>query len=307
MSEIQTAACDRAAAWADLHMPGMTHTQFAAPISAGFWMLRFAVAFDRVRRSLLERAAEWRRFCPLGSGALAGSSIPIDRSIQAAELGFDAPSLSALDSTGTRDECLELLSIASIAALHLQSLATDVILFCQTPLAWVRYPAAFGSGSSMMPNKLNPDAMELMRGGANSVIAAQQEAVLLLKGLPSGYNRDLQCIKPVLRRGVDALSSLLAMCGAFLPALEFDAERLGEAMRLGGLNATLRMEELVRGGAALRDAHHAVAAEFAASPDAGPEIATPLRRYVTVGSSHPEEVRRIAALLRTQAHSDTLK
>jgi argininosuccinate lyase len=291
-------ACERADAWAELAFPLHTHQQFAAPGSAGFWMLRYATAADRVRRQVDWLIADWRRHCPLGSAAVAGSSIPIDRTVQARALGFDAPSPNALDATSTRDECLQLLAVGTQLALHLQSLATDVILFSQTPLRWTAYPPAFGTGSSMMPNKLNPDAMELLRGECNAIAAAHHEVVLLLKGLPSGYNRDLQCIKPIVRRAADRLHAMLPMTTAFLAELDFDAERLADSLKQGHVGATLRMEEQVKAGRPLREAHHAVADEVAASPDgATPSIGDPLPRYKTAGGTNPTEVRRMAAAL----------
>jgi argininosuccinate lyase len=296
--------CVRGSEWAEIAMPLHTHQQFAAPGSAGFWILRFATAFERVCRRLQWCEHEWRQRCPLGSGAVAGSSIPVDRAIQARELGFVAPSPNALDSISARDECLEMLAISTQLALHLQALATDVILFTQTPLGWLRYPAAFATGSSMMPNKTNPDAMELLRGECNTAIAAHAECATILKGLPSGYNRDLQCVKPVVRRGVEAMQGVLPMVTVFLEQLEFDVERCAAALRLGHVGATLRMEEHVRAGEPLRVAHHAVAEEVAASEDpASPRIDDPLRCYVTAGGGHPDEVRRVAAEIRERLRS----
>ncbi|UCD74470.1 MAG: argininosuccinate lyase [Phycisphaerales bacterium] len=298
LQEVIVVCCEKAHAWADLAFPLQTHQQFAAPGSAGFWSLRYAASFDRVLRHLRLMLVEWSRHCPLGSGAVAGSSIPIDRRIQARELGFEEPSLNALDSTCTRDECLEILALASQAALHLQSFATDVIVFSQAALGWTKYPAAFATGSSMMPNKVNPDAMELLRGQCNTVIAAHYELVSILKGLPSGYNRDLQCVKPVLHRGVETLHSLLQMAAAFIRQLDFDPERLAASLQSGNINATLRMEENVQGGTPLREAHHAVAAEIAQSSDpAAPAIDSPLHRYQTIGGPNPDEVRRIARVI----------
>jgi argininosuccinate lyase len=293
-----TTAARRAQQWAEYAFPLQTHTQFAAPGSVGFWVLRYATAFARVRGHLAALLAQWRQYCPLGAGAVAGSSIPIDRTIQARELGFVAPALNALDATTTRDECVELLAVGTQFALHLQSFATDVVLFSQTPLAWTQYPPAFGTGSSMMPNKLNPDAMELLRGEANAVAAAHSQLVLLLKGLPSGYNRDLQCVKPVVRDATQKLHALAEMTAAFLAELEFDADKLRAALSLGHVNATLRMESLVQSGTPLRDAHHKVAEEVVSSTDgATPVIPNPLSQYQTVGSTSPAEVRRIAAEL----------
>ncbi len=297
--------CQQAKRWADLALPLLTHQQFAAPGSVGFWALRYAASFDNLRRHLRWCSRQWRRFCPLGAGAVAGSSIALDRQLQARELGFDEPAPNALAATSTRDACLELLALAAQAASHLQSFATDVLLFSQTPLAWTKYPAAFGTGSSMMPNKLNPDAMELLRGECNALGAAHGEMLLLLKGLPSGYNRDLQCVKPLVHGAAERLRELLAMTAAFIAELDFDADALAASLQQGHINATLRMEELVRQGAPLRDAHHAVADEVAQSPDgATPALADALQRYQTTGGTHPDEVRRVADVLLAATAED---
>jgi argininosuccinate lyase len=295
LRELIRVSCRQAQAWAELAFPLQTHQQFAAPGSVGFWVLRYATSFQRVRRHLDGCLEEWRRYCPLGCGAVAGSSIAIDRAIQAHELGFAEPAPNALDATSTRDECLELLAVGTQLALHLQSLATDVIVFSQTPLAWTRYPAEFATGSSMMPNKTNPDAMELLRGECNAVAASHAELVAILKGLPSGYNRDLQCVKPVVRRGPEKLHAAAQLAAAFLEKLEFDPERLAAGLGQGNVGATLRMEEEVCRGTPLREAHHAIAEELAAANDAAaPSIDRPLDRYRTIGSTNPAEVRRIA-------------
>ena len=284
--------CRRANEWSELVAPMQTHAQFAAPGTMGFWALRYAVAFQRAGQQVQDCTARWRRYSPLGSGAVAGSSIPIEREIQAAEMGFEAPSLNALDSTSTRDECLQFVSCATQSALHFQSFATDVIAFAQTPFSWVKYPRAFGTGSSMMPNKANPDAMELMRGMCCSIHSAHLELILLLKGLPSGYNRDLQCCKPLVHQTADRLSSMCAMTAAFVEELDFDREQLQRSLSLGRIGATLSMEQQVMSGTALRDAHHAVAA----SSDAD-EFGADVARYRTSGSANPAETRRIAGLL----------
>jgi argininosuccinate lyase len=299
-------ACDRATAWSEFVFPLHTHSQFAAPGSVGFWMLRYAVAMDGARRSLRSSIGQWRQYCPLGSGAVAGSTMPLDRAIQARELGFAEPSRNALESVTTRDACLQWLAVAAQIALQLQSLATDVIMFSQTPLGWTVYPPAFGTGSSMMPNKMNPDAMELLRGACCEVAAAHGQAVLLLKGLPSGYNRDLQCIKPLVHQAVEKLLVLGVMANAFLGELDFDRERLQESLQLGSIDATARMERKVVAGTPLRDAHHVVAEELAAgtagSADAG-SVAAIASAYKTRGSASPAETRRVAAQLFEQLES----
>ncbi|HNO79592.1 MAG TPA: argininosuccinate lyase [Phycisphaerae bacterium] len=285
--------CDKAMQWAPLVFPLQTHCQFAAPGSVGFWALKYAAAFERSANRLSDSINAWKRACPLGSGAVAGSSIPIDRKTQATLLGFDGPSDNALDSTSTRDACLELLADAAHTALHLQSFATDVIAFAQTSLAWVAYPAAFGTGSSMMPNKTNPDAMELLRGECNAIVAAHNHALLIMRGLPSGYNRDLQCIKPVVQSSAELLTELLEMTTHFTEALAFRPENLKASLQMGHIDATLRMEEKVQDGMAMRDAHHAVAGDLDAA-EPGRDIAALAKQYQTIGSASPEETVRIA-------------
>jgi argininosuccinate lyase len=285
----------RAKGWSELAFPLQTHTQFAAPGTVGFWALRYAVAFDRIRRHAKWLVGHWRESCPLGSGAVAGSSIPIDRRIQARELGFVGPSKNALASTTCRDEVLEYLALAAQVSMHLQGFAADVIAFSQTPLGWSVYPKAFATGSSMMPNKSNPDAMELLRGECCKIAAAHGQALLLLKGLPSGYNRDLQCLKPMLRDTAKSLGAMLEMTAAFVDGLDFDAAKLAEAMKLGEVGATLRMEQKVRSGMPLREAHHAVAEELKKPTSAKEaEGVRSVEQYQTIGSASPIETRRVA-------------
>lgn len=280
--------------WSQLVFPLQTHTQFAAPGNVGFWALRYAVSLDRIRRHAALLVREWSEFCPLGSGAVAGSSIKIDRRIQAEELGFARPSRNALESTSCRDEIIEWLALAAQTALHLQSLATDVILFSQTPIAWAIYPKDFATGSSMMPNKSNPDAMELLRGEACMVQAAHSQALLTLKGLPSGYNRDLQCLKPLIHQAAAKLATLMEMANAFCKGLDFNAERMASACKQGNIGATLRMESKVTGGMPLREAHHRTSDELKTNVGAPDEWADRIDSYETIGSASPAETRRIA-------------
>jgi argininosuccinate lyase len=298
--------CTRADAWSGIPMPLQTHTQFAAPGNAGFWAMRYATGLDRVRRHVQYCVGEWGRFCPLGACAVAGSSIAIDRAIQARELGFEAPSPNALDSTSSRDECVEFLALAAQAALQLQSLATDLIGFGGTLHGWLRYPVDFATGSSMMPNKSNPDALELMRGEACALAAAHGHAVLLLKGLPSGYNRDLQCIKPLIRDAASRLEALCELAADFMERVDFDAARIRAAMQHGHIDATLRMEERVSRGEPLREAHHAVAADLRDRPSASDvDWSAAIERYATAGSASPVETRRAAKALLAELRAET--
>lgn len=290
--------CNQATTWSDVEFPLHTHTQFAAPGSLGAWFLRFAVALDRSLQQLDGMAQAWRQSCPLGSGAVAGSSIPIDRQRQAELLGFAAPSWSALDATTSRDECLQFLASLAHQAVHLQSFATDGILFAHPALGFLRYPHEFATGSSMMPNKSNPDALELLRGEACSLQSAHAHALLLLKGLPSGYNRDLQCIKPIVHAAASTMTVLLQLTGDFVAAIDFDRERLEAGMALGDIGATLDMEARVQAGTPLRQAHHDVAAALAAPRRGVQTVSASATAYRTFGSAQPAEVRRVAAALQ---------
>jgi len=294
LASLTAVCCRRALEWRENVFPFQTHAQFAVPGTVGFWILRYAVSLDRIRQHAAYFTDRWQTFCPLGSGAAAGSSIPIDRRVQASELGFEQPSLNALASTSTRDECLEYLFLAAQTSLHLQSFAADVISFSQTPFAWTNYPRAFGTGSSMMPNKTNPDAMELLRGESCAILAALSQATMLLKGLPSGYNRDLQCIKPIVHRTAESLAALLRMTTAFLEQLQFDREKLRASLTLGNLDATLRMERLVAEGVPLRKAHATVAAELRTASAAAASDDLDCSAYQTIGSANPKETQRVA-------------
>ncbi len=287
---------EKAIRWADVTAPMQTHAQFAAPGTMGFWILRYAVSAERIMRLFSTARDQWEEHCPLGSAAVAGTSIPIDRDIQAASLGFRRPSLNALDSTSTRDECLQLLAILTQLSLHYQSFAADLLGFSQTPFGWVAYPAAFASGSSMMPNKVNPDAMELLRGRCCSVQAAYVQLLLILKGLPSGYNRDLQCCKPIVHAAVQETLTLTGLLTAFLADLEWNEQALLAALSQGRMAATLEMERKVLQGMPMRIAHH----EVAASVDQCGNEAQPndVRKYRSAGSAHPDETRRIANEIR---------
>lgn len=301
LGALTRAFSEQAKQWADAVAPMQTHAQFAAPGSMGFWALRYAAAFRGAQRVLGLLVGEWKNECPLGSGAVAGSSIPIDRGIQASELGFAGPSPNALYSTTARDEILQLLSICSQIALHLQSFAADVLAFCQTPFAWVNYPMAFGTGSSMMPNKANPDAMELLRGRCCAIESAYIEMMLLIKGTPSGYNRDLQLCKPLLHGTVEETLSMTGLVADFIRALSFREERLRNAAASGAIGATLAMETLVRQGIPLRDAHRRVSDALSQ----GDEVALAIDRYVTIGSASPDETRRIARQFLAELEQNT--
>ena len=297
MTDLSDRAAQLAMTWAPHTMPLMTHLQFAAPGSAGAWPLAQALAFERYQKRLDSLLDGWKEYCPLGAGAIAGSSIPLDRTIQAQGLGFRLPHPSSIDATGSRDDVLEALAWVSQVSLRFCGLATDLLTYGQTPYGWIRFDAGLSTGSSMMPNKANPDAAELLRGEAARLTAAQTEALFLLKGLPSGYNRDLQCLKPLLHDTVTRFETSLALCGAILEGITAVPERMSAALHEGDVEATLRMESRVLDGASLRDAHHAEAGGTGTPGSFG------AHDYATEGSASPEEVCRQAAALQKRLNN----
>ncbi len=234
--------------------PGFTHLQRAQPILFAHWCLayvemlrrdsdRFSDALDRVAR------------CPLGSGALAGTAYPIDRQRLAKDLGFDGPTANSLDAVSDRDFVAELLAAASIAMLHLSRMSEDLIFYATGEAAYVELSDEVSTGSSLMPQKKNPDACELIRGKTGRVIGSLTGALATLKGLPMAYNKDLQEDKEPLFDAMDTLSLCLRMTPRVLRGLKVDRERARKAAIAGYANAPELADYLVRKGVPFREAH----------------------------------------------------
>ncbi len=241
----------------DTVFPGFTHLQRAQPILFAHWCLayvemlrrdadRFSDALDRVAR------------CPLGSGALSGTAYPIDRQRLALDLGFEGPTANSLDAVSDRDFAVELLSAASLCMLHLSRLCEDVIFYATGEAAYLELSDEVSTGSSLMPQKKNPDAMELIRGKTGRVIGALTALLVTLKALPLAYNKDLQEDKEALFDAMDTLSICLRMVPRVLRGLKVDRARARKAAVSSYANATELADYLVRKGVAFRDAHHQV-------------------------------------------------
>ena len=232
---LQAALIDRAEEHAAAVMPGLTHLQGAQPVTLGHHLLAYVEMLGRDR----SRAEDCRRRlndCPLGSAALAGTSFPIDREQTASALGFDKPMANSMDGVSDRDFALEYLSLAAILAVHLSRLAEEIVLWCSRPFAYVRMPDAFSTGSSIMPQKRNPDAAELVRAKAGGVIGALGALLVVMKGLPLAYGKDLQEDKaPVFETAATLSLSLAAMAG-MVNGREFDTGR--RMAEVGGSFAT---------------------------------------------------------------------
>lgn len=251
-------------------MPGYTHLQRAQPVTAAHWLL--SRAWPLVRD--LETLAAVERECdvmPLGSGAVAGCPFPVDRDAVAADLGFAAVSENSVDAVADRDWAARLLFAAAMTGVHLSQLAEDVIVFSSAEFGFVRLGGGFTTGSSLMPQKRNPDAAELVRGRAGRLVGNLNALLVVLKGLPAGYNRDLQEDKEAVFDSVDSLAlSLRVMAGA-VESLSFSARRIEDAMTPEML-ATDLADHLVRKGVPFRESHHAVAALARAAEAAGKRL-----------------------------------
>lgn len=238
-------------------IPGYTHLQQAQPISMGhYWMAHFE-AFSRDRRRL-RFALESLEDCPLGSGALAGSTLPLDRFATASELSFARPSDNSLDSVGQRDYMADYHSFASLFAVHCSRLAEDFVIYSSGEFGWLLLPDGFCTGSSMMPQKKNPDVLELLRGKTGQIVGHFLDLLITLKGLPMTYDRDLQEDKRGLRRSLTTVEGMLEVLVPLLAAVQVDGARAEEGMADGFALATDVAEYLVLRGIPFREAHEKV-------------------------------------------------
>ena len=277
VAELQGLGADAVAALRDraldagaLLMPGYTHLQRAQPVPVAHWLLSRAWPLLRDARALSAVARECDAM-PLGSGALAGCPFDVDRELLARDLGFAAVSENSLDAVSDRDWAARLLFAATLAGVHLSQLAEDLVVFSSAEFGFVRLGDAFVTGSSLMPQKRNPDAAELVRGRAGRLVGNLNALLVALKGLPTGYNRDLQEDKEAVFDSVDTLALSLRVTAGAVASLSFSRGRMGAALDVGML-ATDLADHLVRRGVPFRESHHAVAALARAARTAGKRI-----------------------------------
>jgi argininosuccinate lyase len=253
----QEALLDLADGNLDAVMPGYTHLQRAQPILFSQWCLAYFEMLTRDR----ERFGEVRRrvnVMPLGSAALSGTSYPINRDAMAQALGFESVSRNSLDAVGDRDFCVELAGAGSLAMMHLSRLGEDIILYSTLEFGFFELSDAIATGSSLMPQKKNPDSMELVRGKAGRVFGHLQSLLAMMKGLPLAYNKDMQEDKEAVFDIVDTLTSCLTITATVLRNIHVNAARMKEAATHGYLNATELADYLVRRGTPFREAHELV-------------------------------------------------
>jgi argininosuccinate lyase len=238
-------------------MPGMTHVQPAQPVLLAHHLLAYVEMLERDRG----RMADCRRranVCPLGSGALAGAGYPLDREETAKELGFERVTANSLDAVSDRDFAIEALAAFALCMVHLSRLAEEIVWWSNPRLGFVRPSDAYSTGSSMMPNKKNPDPAELVRAKAARVIGSLTGLLALMKGLPLAYQKDMQEDKPPLFEAASTLEASLAVMAGMVSTLTVDRERMLAAVGEGYTTATAVADALVRRGVAFRAAHHVV-------------------------------------------------
>ena len=248
------ARCDRDA---DVVLPGYTHMQRAQPVLAAHYWLAYVEKFQRDR----ERLADCRKrvnVCPLGAAALAGTSLPIERDLTAKLMGFESVAANSLDVSSDRDFLIEFVFCLSLIAAHLSTWAEEWIVWFTTEFSFISLPDAYTTGSSMMPQKRNPDVLELIRGRTARVMGALPQLLILIKGLPMAYNRDLQEDKLAMFTAYDALHASLELAPSIIAGAELRLDVIASRIEDGFLDATALMEYMIKKGVPMRTGHETV-------------------------------------------------
>ena len=260
LAALQRALVTRAAEHADSIMPGFTHLQTAQPVTLGHHLMAYYEMLRR-DRSRFHDARVRLSECPLGSAALAGTGFPIDREMTAQALGFDRPTANSLDAVSDRDFALDYLGAAAQCALHLSRLAEEFVIWASQPFGFVRMPDSLSTGSSIMPQKKNPDAAELVRGHSGRIVGALTALMVTMKGLPLAYSKDMQDDKPPVFEAAGLLGLSLAAMTGMVEGADFRTDRMRQAAELGYATATDLADWLVReAGLPFREAHHVTGA-----------------------------------------------
>jgi argininosuccinate lyase len=256
LAALQRALVTRAGEHAADIMPGFTHLQTAQPVTLGHHLMAYYEMFRRDRARIADAQMRMNE-CPLGSAALAGTGFPIDRDATASALGFDRPTANSLDAVSDRDFALDYLWCCSASALHLSRLAEELILWASQPFGFIRLPDSLSTGSSIMPQKKNPDAAELVRGHSGRVIGGLTSLLITMKGLPLAYSKDMQDDKPPVFEAAGLMALSVAAMNGMIAGASFNTARMRAAAELGYATATDLADWLVRArGVPFREAHH---------------------------------------------------
>ena len=273
LEALQQALLARAEEHADAVMPGFTHLQSAQPVTLGHHLMAYHEMVRR-DRSRFADARERLNECPLGAAALAGTGFPIDRHATAAALGFAKPTDNSLDSVSDRDFALDYLMAATQCSLHLSRLAEEFIIWASQPFGFVKLPDAYSTGSSIMPQKRNPDAAELVRGHAGRIMGCMNALCVTMKGLPLAYSKDMQDDKPPVFEAHDLLGLSIAAMTGMIETVTFRTDRMRGLAESGFATATDLADWLVReANVPFREAHHITGRAVAAAESAGTPLA----------------------------------
>jgi argininosuccinate lyase len=257
IAEVCGVLVNRAEQAGDAAMPAYTHLQRAEPVLVGHWLLAYVEMLLRDS----DRLSDCRKrlnVSPLGSGAVAGATLPLDRVLMADRLGFGAPTANSMDATSDRDFTVEFVQALSLLALHLSRWAEEMILFSSEEYGFVELPEAYSTGSSAMPQKKNPDLLELVRGKSGRVVGDATRLMLAMKGLPLAYNKDLQETQEPLFDSADTLLQMLPLVSGWMKSVEFHLDTMLQAAQSGFMNAWAAATYLVKRGVPSRLAHERI-------------------------------------------------
>jgi argininosuccinate lyase len=291
-----TVLIDRAERSGNAAMPAYTHLQRAEPILVAHWLLAYVEMFLRDA----ERLTDGRKrvnLCPLGSGPIAGATLPLDRRAMASNLEFDAPTSNSIDATSDRDFMLEYVNSLSLLALHLSRWAEEMIIFSSQEFDFIRLPEAYSTGSSAMPQKKNPDLLELCRGKAARVIGHANALMITVKGLPLAYNKDLQETQQPMFEAAETILMLLPLVASFMQSVEFNFEKMQSEAQSGFMNAWAAATYLVRKGVPFRLAHEQIGKAVQVCIETGCELKDlSLEQLRTINSAFDDDFYASLAL-----------
>jgi argininosuccinate lyase len=297
LKALQHALINRAAEHADTIMPGFTHLQSAQPVTLGHHLMAYHDMLRRDRSRFADARARLN-LCPLGSAALAGTGFPINRDMTAKALGFAGPTTNSLDGVSDRDFALEFLTAATQCALHLSRLAEEVVIWASQPFGFVTLSDAWSTGSSIMPQKRNPDAAELVRGHSGRIMGCMTGLMVTMKGLPLAYSKDMQDDKPPVFEAHDLLALSIAAMTGMVETLDFRTERMLALAESGFATATDLADWLVReADVPFREAHHITGRAVKAAEEAGVQLsALPLSTLQAIDARIREDVYTVLSV-----------
>ena len=276
----------------ETYMPGFTHLQKAQPVSLAHHLGAYFEMFKR-DQGRLEDVRYRLNLCPLGSGALAGTTYPLDREFVAEELGFDGPTLNSMDSVSDRDYLIELLSGLSTIMMHLSRFSEEIIIWNSNEYGFIELDDAYSTGSSIMPQKKNPDIAELVRGKTGRVYGSLMSLLTTMKGLPLAYNKDMQEDKELVFDAIDTTKTCLLLFRKMLATTSWNKERMFNSASLGFTNATDAADYLVNRGVAFRDAHKII----------GDVVLYCIERGIAIDEMEMSELKKISEVFEEDVYS----